>query len=288
MLKRSPALVAACLAGSLLAVTLGLGPSQPEAPSLEPVLRRMDAVDARLTEIAVGVEAGRREAREQLTALRNEVAGLRADVSEIKLLLKGMARPAVPSGPAPLDLPSDPMASQDAMTAVMQARYAKQFGEPAANSEAGRRERQRDLERWVRDTNRDLRGKTRWVVRLEKVVEVPAAPDAGPRGEGASFLATYTVLDALTRRAIGTPQTHKVPGFLGKKLAEVPAGTLAEVGVFIAAEMVYSPDRAEAGIFGLPVMVGPYVEHGIRTDWASVELIKDSAKPEKPAGDPGR
>ena len=63
----------------------------------------------------------------------------------------------------------------------------------------------------------------------------------------------------------------------------LPSGTLAEVGVFLASEMVYSPERAEAGIFGVPAMVGPFVEHGLRTDWASMELVKDSVKPERPA-----
>lgn len=291
MAARSPALVAFCLAGSLLAVTLGLGPSQPEAPSLDPVLRRLDAVDSRLTEIAVAVDQGRKETRdvrEQVGQLRGEVARLQADVNEIKSLLKTLVRPPAPAGPTPLDLPSDPLASPDALTAALAARYAKRFEEPIANTEAARRDRQRDIERWVRDTNHDLRGKARWVVRLDRVVETPAAPDSGPRGDGAAFTATYTVLDALTRRAVSTLQTHKIPGFLGKKLVGVPEGTLAEVGVFIAAEMVYSPNHAETGIFGLPVMVGPFVEHGIRTEWASVELIKDSAKPDKPQNDPGR
>jgi hypothetical protein len=96
------------------------------------------------------------------------------------------------------------------------------------------------------------------------------------------------VLNALTRKAVSSSQTHKIPGHLGKRLEGLAAGTLAEVGVFLSSEMVFSPDRAETGIFGVPVLIGPFVEQGLKTEWLSVEVVKDSVRPARPDSDPPR
>lgn len=291
---RHRTLTLACLAGSLLAVTLGLGPSQPDT-STEIIVRKLEGIDDKQNRILLELAEGRREIRETrelVTSLRDELRSLRTELGEVKKVAGGQTKPTEPAPPAdPIILPKEPLGSPDALFATLRERYQKAFAEALPNNEVAHRERQRDIERWCREINHELRGKMRWLVRVDSFKEITAeaaAQDREKYPEGPGWLANYTILDAVSRNRVSSPLAIRVPSHLAAKLRSHPEGTLAEVGVFIASEVVYSPTRVEPGIFGLPIMVGPYVEYAFRVEWTSVEPIRDSSKPDRSPNDPPR
>jgi len=286
---RRPFVVLALAGTACSLLLLGVGPSQPDMATLIGMVgKKVDDLDARHTKDAAELAEARREIREsrdQIAALREQVTGLKGDLTQIKSMLSSLVRPASSTSAPTIAIPEDPMASPDAMLSGLRSRYTKAFAGVVANNEVARRDRFKEIERWCRDMNRELRGKARWLARIDAVAPVTADAST-PRD--AAFLLTYTVLDATTRAAISTSQTVAVPSHIGNKLKEQPAGTLAEVGVFFSAAVTFDETRVETGIFGTPVMVGPHVVHGVTLEWTSVEPIRGSSRPERPPTDPAR
>lgn len=275
------------------ALLMGVGPSQPDLATLIGMVGdKVDQLDDRHRKTVVELSEVRkevREARDQVMALRDEMSALKSDISQIKAMLASMTRPSAPPPAPTITVPSDPMASPDALLAGLRTRYAKAFAGVVADNDLARRERLKEIDRWVRDINRELRGKVRWLVRVEGVEPTASQPSSpNPALREAAYVVSYTVLDATSRAAISEPQTVPVPSHIGNKLKDHPAGTIAEVGAFMTAATVFNDARVDTGIFGVPVMVGPYVEHGLNVEWTSVEPVRGSAKPDRSPTDPAR
>lgn len=275
------------------ALLMGVGPSQPDLATLIGMVgEKVDNLDERHRKTLLELGEARkevREARDQVLALRDEMKGLKGDIAQIKAMLGSMTRPTLPPPAPTFTVPADPMASPDALLAGLRERYVKAFSGVVADNDLARRDRMREIERWTRDINRELRGKVKWLARIESVE--PATPDpssATPAARDAAFLVSYTVLDATSRAPVSGVQSVPVPSHIGNKLRDHPAGTIAEIGAFMTSAVTFNESRTEAGIFGIPVMVGPYVEYGINVEWTSVEPVRGSAKPDRPPTDPAR
>jgi hypothetical protein len=284
---RRPFVILTLAGAACSLLLLGVGPSQPDMATLIGMVgKKIDDLDARHTKDAAELAEARREIREsrdQIAALREQVTGLKGDLTQIKSMLGSLVRPTASAAAPTIAISEDPMTSPDAMLEGVRSRYAKAFAGVVANNETARRDRLKEIERWCRDVNHELRGKARWLTRIDAVAPADAS---APRD--AAFIVTYTVLDATSRAAISTSQSVPVPSHIGNKLKEHPAGTLAEVGVFFSAAVTFDETRVEAGIFGTPVMVGPHVVHGVTLEWTSVEPIRGSSRPERPPTDPAR
>jgi hypothetical protein len=234
------------------------------------------------------------EARREILTLRAEVAALAKANADLQQSIKtdlaaikaALIKPVLPASPPAFDLPTDPLASPDAMLAFLRERYATAFADPIPDTERARAEHLKLVERWCRDAAREFRGKTRWLVRLESLEDPAPVPDR-PKAESLAP-ATFTVLDATSRRPLSAQHTTRIPKSLADRLKDHPPGTLVEVGLFLAAEPHFNPDRTEPNMFGQPVMIGPYAEHRLTLDWISVEPVRGSSRPDRPESDPPR
>jgi hypothetical protein len=287
-------LLLALAAGAFAAMTLALGPSQPVDPvpssSNDALLQRLNTVDYRVGSVMTALD----EARREILTLRAEVAALTRQNADFQQSIKtdlaaikaALIKPVLPPPPPAFDLPTDPLASPDAMLAFLRDRYAIAFADPISDNDRARAEHHKLVERWCRDAAREYRGKTRWLVRLESLGEPAANPDR-PNAEPLAS-AGFTVLDATSRRPLSAQHTVRIPKALADRLKDHPPGTLVEVGLFLAAEPHFNPDRTEPNMFGQPVMVGPYAEHRLTLDWISVEPVRGSSRSDRPESDPPR
>lgn len=214
------------------------------------------------------------EARKQLTELKGML-------SEMRGMLERILRSVSPSpntnpNPAPTaQLPVDPFACPDCLLAELRKRYAAKFGKAFDPSDStARRERLSDIGKWVRDMNHDLRGKARWLVRVESLKEENAAGGGG--GGATTLIATYTILDPTSRAALGSPRTDIVPSQFQPRLKAGGEGMLYEVGLWANADIKFNENRPDEGIFNTPMLLAPYVEWGMKAEWNSVEPIDGS------------
>lgn len=221
--------------------------------------------------------------RKETDALRIELADTRKQLAELKGLLadvKGLldrllkksdtqrALPASPTAEPPAQLPADPFACPDCLLQELRNRYTARFGSALTPNDApARRERLADINRWCRDVNHDLRGKTRWIVRIDSLKE-----DAG------KLAATYTVLDPVSRTTLGSSRTDTIPAQFHARLKAAGPGAVYEVGLWAAADIDFNENRPDEGIFNVPLLVAPYVEWDMKAEWTSLESIEGDRK----------
>lgn len=210
------------------------------------------------------------EARKQLTELKGML-------SEMRGMLERILRSVSPSpntnpNPAPTaQLPVDPFACPDCLLAELRKRYAAKFGKAIDPSDnAARRDRLAEVGKWVRDMNHDLRGKARWLVRVESLKE-----ESVP-GSAATLAVTYTILDPTSRATLGSARTDIVPSQFQPRLKAGGEGMLYEVGLWASADIKFNENRPDEGIFNTPMLLAPYVEWGMKAEWNSVEPIDGS------------
>lgn len=200
----------------------------------------------------------------QVADVSREIAGLSAQIKDLRgLLARALRLNEGEKASEPPRLPDDPLAAPDAMLGVLRDRYLKAFAEDVGRDEGLRRERLREIERWVRDVNRTVRGKARWLVRVEEFEPVQG---------GVSI--RYTVLDGATREPIGGEVSGVAPGVFAERIRNGGKGMLYEVGVVVSAAVRFSAEPLEVGVFGLPVLVGPHAAFGCDVEWVSLEAIR--------------
>ena len=222
--------------------------------------------------------------RKETEALRKELADTRKQLAELKGLLadvKGLlerllkkpdaSRPSTTPSPASepgVELPADPFACPDCLLQELRKRYTARFGPTPAPADApARRERLVEINRWCRDANQDLRGKARWIVRIDAL-----------RDDAGKLAATYTVLDPTTRASLGSSRTDTIPAQFHARLKAAGPGAVYEVGLWAAADITFNENRPDEGIFNVPLLVAPYIEWDMKAEWTSLESIEGDRK----------
>lgn len=256
--------------------------AQPvEAPKgAEPVATHDEVVALREENRKLREEVGElkqaiADSRKDFSELRGQIAGLMGQLADFKVSMQRMlsGRGALAGGNSgeaqKASVPKDPMACPASMVAELRRRYEKDFHEAAAETEAGRKQRQTEVQRWCREMPKALRGRARWLVRLIDVGNEEAGKET----------VKYQVLDAMTREPLGEEVVSPLPLAFVVRVRGLAAGTLMEVGAVMEAEPTFNASRATGSVFDYPPLLGAYAESGVRIEWQSVEAIKDSARP---------
>lgn len=255
----------------------------------QPVEQPKSAEPAATHDEVVALREENRKLREEMIELKKAIEGSRKDFSELKGQITGLitqladfkvamqrmlsGQGAVGTGnggdSVKVTVPKDPMACPASMVAEMRRRYEKDFHEPAAETEAGRKQRQMEVQRWCREMPKALRGRARWLVRLIDVGNEEAGKET----------VKYQVLDAMTREPVGEEVVSPLPLAHVARVKGLAVGTLMEVGALMEAEPTFNASRVGGSVFDYPPLLGAYAESGVRVEWQSVEAIKDSARP---------
>ena len=250
-----------------------LADQQPVAPAdlLQEQLRlqqtRIDALEQRVSELTT-------ERRNIASALR-QIEGMLANLRQ-ELDTAGDPEPLVRRA----ETPSDPLASPESLLRELRSRYRAEMAGMSLETPAEREAFVQKALRWVRLTNRELRGKRSWLVELDDLASV------GKNG----YVARMTVLDERSGLPIGEAVDI---GFPAKFIERFNRGSRSGRWVLtsiVIAKPVFNESRVVPGVFEFPPFVGPMMEFDFELDWYSLSAWKpgDPVAPpteEAPEGD---
>lgn len=210
----------------------------------------------------------------ELTSQRRDIVGtlrqMEATLANLRESL-GASEPSRPpiSGSA---LPADPLAAPAALMRELRAVYQAEMAGLGLETPAQRAEFAAKARLWARLTNRDLRGKRSWLVRLDDLAGV------GQRGH----VVRLTVLDESTGLPIGEAVDV---GFPAKFLERFNRGSRSGRWVLtsiVIAKPTFNEHRTTPGVFEFPPYVGPMMEFDFELDWFSLSAWE----PGQPVGQP--
>ena len=218
----------------------------------------------------IELQQDRIEALEQrvseLTTERKNIAGA---LRQIEGMIANL-RQELDSGSAPhqivrrAETPSDALASPDSLLRELRNRYRVEMAGVKLDTDEERAVFTERALRWVRLTNRDLRGKRSWLVELDDLASV------GQNG----YVVRMTVLD----EASGLPIGEAVDiGFPAKFLERFNRGSRSGRWVItsiVIAKPVFNESRVVPGVFEFPPYVGPMMEFDFELDWYALSAWK--------------
>ena len=219
------------------------------------------------------------ELERRVTALTTERRNIASALRQIEGMIANL-RQELDTGnaPAPLvmraETPTDALGSPESLLRELRNRYRAEMAGMNLETEQERAAFTQKALRWVRLTNRDLRGKRSWLVELEDVASV------GQNG----YVVRMTVLD----EASGLPIGEAVDiGFPAKFLERFKRGSRSGRWVLtsiVIAKPVFNESRVVPGVFEFPPYVGPMMEFDFELDWYSLSAWKPG-DPVAPAED---
>ena len=222
------------------------------------------------------------ELESRLAALLNERRGLEGRLSQtesmIAQLRAEMGRvdaPPTPIARAPAG--ADPLSSPASLLRELRSRYhVAMLGVPNSTPEE-RADYAEQVQLWCKLTNRELRGKRTWLVKLTDIE--PLDRD--------SSVASMTVLDEESGGLpIGEAVDVRVPKRYLDKLDIGPENDRWLLTAIVIAKPVFNPERQTRGIFEFPPFIGPMVEFDFELDWFGIKRW-DPDEPEAEAEDGG-
>jgi regulator of replication initiation timing len=209
--------------------------------------------------------------KRELDAARNRITQLELEVEKLRQLLNA-APPTTAEQPAEEKVTIDetvPHASPRALLKALQDGYLEAMldvdpGDPA--TPAGSRQRAaylRDLHRWARRMNREMKTPIEWHIRIAGrgtyPLQVPGL--------------VVEAVDPKTHVVLGDPFPITLPQATVRRLRDLEdrgqLGVLVVKGVLIPQVMV-NPDRHERGLFDKPRFVGPFAEFEFLVEASSV------------------
>ncbi|MHC4141298.1 MAG: hypothetical protein ACYSUF_05220 [Planctomycetota bacterium] len=226
--------------------------------------------------------------KRELDAARNRIAQLELEVDKLRQLLNA-APPTTGEQPIEEKVTIDetvPHASPRALLKALQGGYLEAMldidpGDPA--TAAGSRQRAaylRDLHRWARRMNREMKAPIEWHIRV------------GGRGTYPLEVPGLVVeaVDPKTHVVLGDPFPVTLPQATVRRLRDLEdrgqLGVLVVKGVLIP-QVLVNPDRHEQGLFNKPRFVGPFAEFEFRVEASSV-TPPPKPKERPPQRTPGR
>lgn len=217
------------------------------------------------------LQARIRELEAELVAAEARIAQLEAQVESLE-----SAEEEPPPAP-PLDAPvtvdeSKPEASPRAVLAAIRASFAETFESLDGPSSRSWRKEQRDIEKWIKARERDLRKSIDW--------QVTVSPNGTVRRGRREARLEFLAVDPVTATPLGSfvaildrNQLARL-GDLEKEHEGLAGITLHMTGT-LKPILRINPDRAERGPFDNPPFVGPYVEFGLEVETKTLNNVED-------------
>ena len=197
-------------------------------------------------------------AQAQIGDLERQLEAVRKDRDRLAIELRDARANARPGGeekkqeqkkgPARVATPDDPMASPASLLKAVRDRYATDM---AGIADAPQSQQVSQTRTWIRNVERDYRGKFEWLTRVTGVEE------AG-RNE---YKAMVQVLDQETMGPIGQPFEVMLPGRVASRMEREADRDMWWLDGRMDAKLTYNIDRPEKGAFDVPVFIGPYCEY---------------------------
>jgi hypothetical protein len=220
--------------------------------------------------------------RIELEAARNRIEQLEREVEQLRQLLA-----AAPQAPGTAPLPTEeevtidesvPTASPRALLGALKDRYREAMqdldpGDPS--TAAGNRQRTaylRDLHRWSRRMNRELKSPIEWHIRI-------AARSTHP-----AYGTTLEVqaVDPKTRVSLGDPFPVSLPPTTVRRLRQMEQrgglDVLVLKGVLVP-QVAVNPLRPDQGLFDNPRFIGPFAEFGFFVEASSLTRAQEEQEP---------
>ncbi len=263
-----------------LATPGGLTPTalaQPEA-STNDLRRENDQLRERIAQLQAQVA----ERNKRIKELEDKVKALEAGGAPTAPPATTPATPAkapdtatppetTPSGPTATP-PEDPLASPEAMFAVLSTEYAEAVGSLPRESDNDIKRYLREVSKWAKAAERKHRGNIDWVILVQKVTE-----------EAGRTTIDYRVLDAASGLPYGTTPTQlALSGRLAKQITDQPNQKTWKLIGTASAKPAVNPERAEPTLFNVPKLIGPYAEFGFDVSVTTLTPILAPGRPATP------
>ncbi|MCB9845551.1 MAG: hypothetical protein H6811_06165 [Phycisphaeraceae bacterium] len=246
-------------------------------------------------DVVAELNAARREIaslREQLAAKEREVTQLRAErealvaqLTDARRRLASGGDSSEPSPPGSLErrapAPDDPFASPESMFHELRKRFeADLAGYPDEQSAPGIGRFKMAVQAWCRRMNRELAQRATWLVEPKDYTELDAR-----RTE-----VTMRIVDEATGLPIGDPFRAVLSKIIADRMQRsADEAPMWRATVNVQAAPIYRPEHADAGTFDSLLLIGPYAEFAIETDFREISPVRDRPGPRPPpaTGGPG-
>lgn len=219
------------------------------------------------------IEVLERRVEQLLTERRGIEGSLRQIESALANLRAGLGTTETPR---PLvsraEVPSDPLASPASLMRELQTRYRTEMAGLGFETPVEREAFVSKALLWSRLTNRDLRGKRSWLVRLDDLASV------GPRGH----VVRMTVLDEATGLPIGEAVDVGFPAKFLERFARGSRSGRWVLTSIVIARPVFNELRTTPGVFEFPPYVGPMMEFDFDLDWFALSAWEPGEPVEPP------
>lgn len=248
-------------------LTAGASAQSDRITQLENQVRQLTGelqrAQSQISDLERQLEAVRKDRDRLATELRQAQTNARSN--------KGNDKSDEKKGPARVAAPDDPMASPASLLKAVRERYAKDMGGIA---DAPQSQQVAQTRGWIRDVERDFRGKFEWLTRVSGVEEAD-------RNE---YKAMVQVLDQETMGPIGEPFEVLLPSRVATRITRDEGRDMFWLNGRMDGKLTYNIDRPEKGAFDVPVFIGPYCEYEaeIRVQNA-VPYLPPANIPEQPA-----
>ena len=249
-------------------------PADPNASALQQTVEdlnaQLTAARAALAEMRIELEKLRAENAALRTERDNAMAGTDSESGDTGVITEDDAPPAPPEI-VTID-ETKPGASPRALLRAMSLRYEQDLGGLDRGDDTrspARANYTRELQRWIRSIEREVRLPIEWHVRITGRAEIP--------GGGVMMQAVDPVSDA----KLGDPFPARVSSAIMGRLRLMEQRDLLEDPVIlkglISPDLVFNAQRLDAGAIDRPRFVGPFTEFGFDVIVRSVLPLPDAA-----------
>ncbi|MHC4218466.1 MAG: hypothetical protein ACYSU7_08420 [Planctomycetota bacterium] len=219
----------------------------------------------------------------ELDAARNRIEQLEREVEKLRQLLAAAPSPSSPPAPIAKEKvsidESVPHASPRAMVRALKEGYlaAMLDLDPGQPNTRAREAYLRELSRWARRVNREMKSPILWHVRITERV---AAPLDIPALE-------VRAVDPKTNAVLGDPFPVTLPRATVRRLRQLEDRGQLDVLVLrgvLMPEVMVNPQRDERGLFDKPLFVGPFAEFRFVVEASSLNPPAQEPQPERATG----
>jgi hypothetical protein len=185
--------------------------------------------------------------KRQIQTLERELAAAKSEITSLRTRSREPSRPAATRA----EVPEDPLSCPDALLADLKKQYQAEFGSlQDPKDDASLRLK---AQRWAREVERTARGKTTWLVRVQRIDQI---------GQGANAIARVTaqILEPASRLPMGEPFPLDLSQRHGGRVVAAGVDSLWQIALTVAPRVRFNPQRPQAGKPDVPPFIGRYIE----------------------------